>query len=103
MNPSLAKTGPQASATRAWQCVVEPDHVFREMPSGVLHEVTAVRWTSPYDADVTLRKVDSVGSDVCHVLASMLCAGNAWERLPEQDADTVIWGGGTKVGPVGAR
>lgn len=103
MNPSLAKTRPQASATPAWKCVVEPDQVFREMPSGVLHEVTAVHRKSPYDASVTLRQVDSVGGGVCYVLASALCAGNAWERLPEEDAETVIWGGGTKVGPVGAR
>lgn len=114
MNQSLAKTRPQASAP-TWQLVVSTDQCFRQRQSGVLFDVATVRNLSIGDchsrgcawpdAEVTLRPVDiAVPTDEdVRLTASSLCGSDAWERLPDDDAETIMWGGGTKVGPVGAR
>ena len=86
-----------------WECGVEIGHVFRQTQSGCLSEVVRLRRSDGIDAKVTLRPVDmhSSSSDT-EILASVLCGSSAWERLPVDEAETMIWGGATKIG-VGAR
>ena len=43
-----------------------------------------------------------VAVDQCYRKKAALCGSSEWERLPDDEAETVIWGSGTKVGPVGA-
>lgn len=102
-----------------WECVVKPDQVFREERSGVLFEVMGVgRRRTDCDADVRVRPVDGTAEEEKRVAASTMC-GPEFERLCDDEGETcfpllnalrlallgspVIWGGGTKVGPVGAR
>ena len=113
MSASLLKTRPQASAAPTWQCVVAAGQCYRQKTSGALFDVATFRALSKGDciatgtswpnAHVTLRPVDCVtaAEDVL-MSASALCGSSEWERLPDDEAETVIWGGGTKVGPVGA-
>lgn len=110
MNVSLLKTKPQvSSASPAWRCVVTVDQCYREKSSGVLFDVPVVRELSLTEchtrgiawpnAAVTLRPVECTnGSEDRYMSASALCGSGDWERLPDDDAETMLWGGGTKVG-----
>lgn len=87
-----------------WMCVVEADQVYRRLRDEVLLEVIAVHpATEGIDAFVQLRPVDVRGhrNDQATIRASILC-GPAYERLPDEDCDTVLWGGGTRIG-IGRR
>jgi len=113
VNLSLTKTKPQAPAPITWQCVVGTGDCFREKQSGILREAVRVthlshgechqRGIAWPDAEVALRPIDSMSSTAdVRMSASSLCGSADWERLLDDD-ETTMWGGGTKVGPVGAR
>jgi len=81
-----------------WRCVVERDQVYRHGLSGVLYEVKSVVPLA-FDATVHLRPVDmTTGHDDVPVRASAMCGGSDYERLPDDDGETILWGGGTCVG-----
>lgn len=91
---------------------MKPDQVFRATQSGELHEVVRVTPISRGaahglgrawpDAKVDLRPINGGPNEASEVCASSLCGSASWERLPDDDGETIVWGGGTKVGPVGA-
>lgn len=78
-----------------WECVVEREQVYRHGPTGILYEVKSlVLLPATFDATARLRPVDVKANVSDFVLrASALCAGSEYERLPDDDGETALWGG----------
>jgi hypothetical protein len=97
MEATLTKTRPAGAPPAATPhlFVVERDQVYR-FRNVVLWEVANVEWLG-LDAKVTLRPVEGVPRTT-EIQASKLCGDSDWERLPDEEGETAIWGGHTKVG-----